>query len=370
MNQTPKILMVDDEAWNCKVLEAHLAGRGYHVVSVSSGEAALARMAQEPVDLVVLDIMMPGMNGFEVCRRMKADKTLQSIPVIMATALQELSHKVEGLDAGAADFLSKPFDKAELTARIRAQLRIKSLIDEIDAWNRTLEEKVKQRTRELETKNVQLDESYYVTLEALILALDAREHETGKHSLRVAFYTTELAMMLGIRGRELEEVAMGAMLHDIGKIGISDRVLLKPAKLDEAEWDEMKKHPAMGWHMVQNIEFIGRGREVILAHQEKFDGSGYPNSLKGEAIYMGARCFALADVFDALMSERPYKKAFSFEVSCQIIRDGVGTHFDPAVAEKFLSVSQAHWATITQIVEEKDFKFLIRHIRNGRSALD
>jgi len=367
MAPVPRIMIVDDEDWNLKVLESQLKPLGYEVITARGAEEAFQRISENPVDLVLSDVMMPGKDGFTLCRQIKNERSLRSIPVILVTALQETPDKVKGLEAGAADFISKPVNKAELTARVRAHLRIKSLVDEVEFWNRTLEQKVKERTREIQEKNAQLDESYFLTLEALISALDIREHETGKHSLRVAFYTTELAKKAGIKGRDLEEMAMGALLHDIGKIGTPDQILLKPGKLTEEEWVEMRRHPWVGWNMVKDIEFIGRGRDLILAHQERYDGSGYPCQLKGEAIFPGARFFAVADVYDALRSKRSYKEEYSYAESRQIIREGSGIHFDPSIADLFLSISETDWDRIKALVEHSNFKSLMMQIRNAAS---
>ncbi|MCB9800493.1 MAG: response regulator [Candidatus Omnitrophica bacterium] len=369
MSSKPKVLVVDDEEWNRKILESHLVSQGIEVFSAAGGKEALDKISEQEFDLVLLDIMMPGIDGFEVCREIKKQRHLQTTPVVMVTALQETADKVKGLDAGASDFLSKPIDKAELTARVRAHLRIKSLMNEVEAWNQTLEQRVAERILQIREKSRQLDESYYLTLEALIMALDVREHETGKHSLRVAFYTTELAKAGGVKGKDLEEIAMGSLLHDIGKIGISDQILLKPGKLTTDEWVEMKKHPGIGWNIVKDIEFVGHGRDLILAHQERYSGNGYPKGLKGKEICTGARFFAVADVFDALMSERPYKPAFSFDDTRKMIEQASGIDLDPDIVAIFMSMTREHWSEIDAAVEKCTFKELIRRIRNGDGLL-
>ena len=369
MKDRPRILVVDDEPWNVTLLEKHLLQEGYEVLKAFSGKEALKKVSENELDMVLLDLMMPGMDGLEVCRQIKQQRKFRSIPVILVTALRETVDKVTSLENGADDFLTKPVEGAELNARVRAHLRIKSLMDEIEAWNRTLEEKVEERTRLIEEKTTQLAESYHLTLEALISALDVREHETGKHSLRVAFYTIELANAWGIRGRELEEIAMGALLHDIGKIGISDNILLKPAKLTEEEWVEMKKHPEMGWRMIKDIEFVGRGRDIVLSHQERFDGTGYHRRLKGDQIYIGARFFSVVDTMDAIISERPYQKALPFEVAENEIRKFSGTQFDPKVVEVFFSIPRERWVEIGKKVEGNTFRALIKQIRERYPVL-
>lgn len=360
----PRILAVDDESWNLKVLESYLVPQGYEVVTAKSAREGLGILAgQGEFDLIMTDAMMPGMDGFEFCREIKKEKRFQSVPIILVTALQETVSKVRGLEAGAADFLSKPVDSAELGARIRAQLRIKSLMDEIETWNHFLEQKVEDRTRLIREKNRQLDESYFLTMEALIMALDARERETGKHSLRVTFYASELARKTGFCGRELEEIAIGSLLHDIGKIGIPDHILLKTGELTPEERVEMQNHPEIGWRIIRDIEFFGRGRDLVLQHQERYDGSGYPRGLRGGEIFEGARLFAVADTLDALMSERPYKKAGPYEEACELIRQNSGIHFDPKAVQAFLSIPPERWHELTASVAGGSFKFLIREIR-------
>lgn len=363
MDRKPVILVVDDEPLSAKLLEAQLVPLGYQVLTALSGEEAMAKIADDAVDIVLLDIMMPEIDGLEVCRRVKAKEEYQSLPIILVTALDQSTHKVTGFEAGADDFLTKPVDKAELMARIRAHLRIKSLIDEIESWNKTLEGKVRERTRVIEEKNRELAESYHLTLDALVRSLDVREHETGNHSLRVACYTVEMAKIAGVQGMELEEIAMGALLHDIGKVGISDAILLKPGKLTWEEWVEMRKHPEIGWQMIKDIEFIGQGRKIPLEHQERFDGKGYPRHLKGDEIYIGARLFSVVDTMDAMTSDRPYRKALPFEAAEKEIGACSGSQLDPKAVEIFLSISKERWIELRRSVEGKDFRTLIREIK-------
>ncbi|MFA7001293.1 MAG: HD domain-containing phosphohydrolase [Candidatus Omnitrophota bacterium] len=359
-NEGPKgngrILVVDDEQWNLELMKVLLAGRGYEVTTASSAQSALEWLERSGgADLILTDALMPGMDGFELCRRLRKDKRFQSIPIILVTALQETSSRVEGLEAGASDFLSKPVDAAELGARIRAHLRIKTLLDEIESWNHVLEQRVEERTRTIVEKKRELDASYFLTIEALIMALDARERETGNHSLRVAFYATEIARKAGIRGRELEEIAMGALLHDIGKIGIPDEVLLKAGALSAEEWIKMRQHPQIGWNIIKDIEFFGKGRDLVLQHQECYDGNGYPQKLKGEDIQAGARLFAVVDALDVLMSERAYKRPMSYEAAREQIRISSGTHFDPKAVELFMGIPAERWMQLRARVSRGSF---------------
>lgn len=243
------------------------------------------------------------------------------------------------------------------------QKELEAAKSSVEHANQNLEVKIRERTSLLTKKTRQLDESYSLTIEALIRALDSREHDTRNHSLRVAFYTYEITKAAGIGGRELEEIALGALLHDIGKIGISDMILTKPGKLTNDEWSRMKKHPQIGWEIVKDIEFIGQGRELVLSHQERFDGSGYPRGLKGKEIYEGARFFAIIDTFDALTSNRPYRKAVSFKESADIIKRESGKTLDPEAADAFFTMPVKKWEGLCEIATQSSFHSLIEQIR-------
>jgi putative two-component system response regulator len=364
LNNRAKILVVDDEPLNTKLVEIHLSGLGYDIVISHNGEDALKKVSSDKIDLILLDVMLPGISGFEVCRHIR-EKHHKSLPIILLTTLSEIQSKVAGFEWGADDYLTKPFNKDELLARIRAHLRIKSMMDEIAELNKTLEEKVTQRTQTIQKMNQELSDSYHLTMDSLIGALDVREHETSRHSLRVAFYTVEMARAWGICGRELEEIAMGALLHDVGKIGISDSILLKPGKLTDEEWVQMRKHVEMGWKIVKAIEFMGIGRKLVHAHHERFDGRGYPHGLKGEEIYIGARFFAIADTLDAMTNDRPYRKALSFDVFLEELKTCSGGQFDPKAVENFLSVPRDVWFQIAQRADFVDFNKLITAIHQG-----
>ena len=360
MGNRKNILIVDDEVNNRRLLEAYLTPLEYNIVSFESGDKVLEYISCNEVDLVLLDIMMPGENGFEVCREIKKRK--RSIQVILVTSMIDLENKVIGLGAGADDFLAKPVHEEELIARVKAHLRIKDMVDEIEDWNKKLEEKVTQRTQTIQEMNQQLSDSYHVTMDSLISALDVREHETSRHSLRVAFQTVEMARAWGIASQELEEIATGALLHDVGKIGISDNILLKPGKLTDEEWVEVRKHVEISWKIVKAIEFMGKGRELVYAHHERFDGKGYPRGLKNEEIYIGARFFAIADTLDAMTNDRPYRKALSYEFFLEELKRCSGAQFDPQVVKVFLSLPRERWLQIAHQADFVDFNKLITAI--------
>jgi len=367
MEKRKNILIVDDELNNRKLFEAYLSPLEHNIISIESGDKALEYINHNDVDLVILDIMMSGQNGFVVCREIKKKK--RSIQVILVTSMIDMPNKVIGLGAGADDFLARPVHEEELLARVKAHLRIKNMVDEIENWNKTLEKKVAQRTRTIQRTNQKLFDSYHVTMDSLISALDVREHETSRHSLRVAFHTVEMAKAWGILGQELEEIAMGALLHDVGKIGISDNILLKDGKLTDEEWVEVRKHVEIGYKIVKAIEFMGRGRELVYAHHERFDGRGYPCGLKNKEIYIGARFFAIADTLDAMTNDRPYRRALSFEVFLEELKACSGSQFDPQVVEMFLSLPRDGWCQIAQQAEFVDFNQLITTIHKERSKV-
>jgi HD-GYP domain-containing protein (c-di-GMP phosphodiesterase class II) len=257
-------------------------------------------------------------------------------------------------------------DNTLLTAK---QKELEVAKETVEAARHGLEIKVNERTFMLQESARQLDESYSHTIEALITALDSREHDTGNHSLRVAYYTSKITEAAGMSGRELEEVALGALLHDIGKIGISDIILTKPAELTAGEWVQMKRHPQIGWEMIKDIEFIGNGRELVLSHQERFNGSGYPRGLKGKEIYEGARFFAIIDTFDALTSDRPYRKAVSFKEGIDVIRAQEGGLFDPEVVKVFLSITMSEWLGLHETASKSSFHSLIKKIRRAPTIM-
>lgn len=350
------ILVVDDEIWNLRILESYLKPEGYNLEMASGGQEALEKIETSNYDLVLLDIRMPQLDGFEVCRRIRANPKLQTLPIIMISSIRETVDKINGLAAGAHDFLSKPVDKAELRARIGAHLRIRTMVKEIEVSNQALETRVQERTRELE-------DSYLITLDALMTALDIRERETGKHSLRVAFYVIELARAMNVSKDEMFEIAIGALLHDIGKIGIPDAVLLKPSPLTDDEWMIMRQHPGIGWNMVKDIEFAGRGRRLVLEHQECWNGDGYPKGLKGESIYIGARMFGIIDTLDAITVDRPYRRSAGFREAREEIKKNSGIQFDPRLVEKFLEIPDKRWAEIRQFVQGKKMRDLLRLIQ-------
>lgn len=345
-----KILIVDDEANVCSVLRTHLEKEGSECVSSSNAFDALNKINDERFSLVISDVMMPGMSGMELLRLVK--KQDPETAFIMITGLTDLNTAIDSLRIGAFDFLIKPFELTAIQRAVDRALERRRLLIENRSYQEELERKVDERTFELNEALQNIEESYKITLEALVAALDAREHETQAHSLRVREYSLSLAETLELNDDEMVHLGRGALLHDVGKIGVRDSILLKPGKLSEPEWTEMKKHPQIGYDILSNIEFLSRAADIVLCHQERWDGKGYPYGLCRTDIPLGARIFAVVDTLDAMTSNRPYRKALSFDAAREEIKTCAGTQFDPQVTEAFLHVSPELWISIHDSVNQ------------------
>ena len=333
----PTVLVVDDDRSVREVLCAVLREEGYLVRQAPDAVAALESLRGEgELPLVLSDMKMPGHDGLWLL-----DQILQRHPsaaVVMLTGYGDTEGAVQCLKRGAADYLLKPPRVTELVRAIeRAHSRRKLTIAR-GLYHEGLARKVREKTAALSEALEGVAQAYSSTLSALVHALDAREHETSDHSQRVARYTAATAGRMGIDGPELDEISRGALLHDIGKIGVPDSILLKPGPLTAAEWVVMRRHPEIGFHILENIEFLRRPAQIVLSHQERWDGEGYPRRLAGEEIPLGARIFMIADTLDAMTSDRPYRKALSFEDARREIERCAGSQFDPRCAEAFLSM--------------------------------
>jgi putative two-component system response regulator len=339
----PAILVVDDSADNLSILSRFLHREGCRVHPASSGEAALEIARRNRPDLILLDINLPGMNGFEVCRLLKQAEALRDIPVLFLSALDEALDKVKAFEAGGVDYITKPFQFEEVLSRVTTHLKIHDLQKELERHNRNLADTVAAQVKEI-------SESQLATIFALAKLAESRDGDTGKHLERVQIFCRLLATRLreGARDRDhigsvyLENIYRASPLHDIGKVGILDRILLKPAKLSSDEFETMKAHTTLGAQTLEAVRheypknaFINIGIAIARSHHERWDGTGYPEGLAGEKIPLSARIMAVADVYDALRSKRCYKPAFSHETSRTAILDGAGTHFDPLVAKAF-----------------------------------
>jgi putative two-component system response regulator len=340
MKDKPLLLVVDDRLQNVELLEAYLSPQGYEVVKATNGEEALRQLSGDQIDLILLDVMMPGMDGFEVVRRVRQDETHRLLPIILVTALREAQDRVKGIEAGCDDFLSKPVDKMELLARVRSLLKVKAYNDLLSNYRKELESEIATRTEELRQAFERVKAASLETIYRLSMASEFKDEDTGAHIERMSRYSVAVARRLGLDESTLENIRYAAPMHDLGKIGIPDSILLKPAKLDAAEWEIMKQHTVIGAKILMgsDAEFIKLGEIIAHYHHEKWDGSGYPNGLKGVDIPIAARIVAIADVFDALTSKRPYKEPFSVGKSLAIVREGRGSHFDPDVVDAFFAI--------------------------------
>lgn len=318
------ILVVDDIADNIDVLSGILRSQ-YKIKAALNGATALKiiNAAQKP-DLILLDVMMPQLSGYEVCQQLKQNPETAHIPVIFVTAKAEITDEQKGFELGAVDYIAKPVSPSIVLARVKAQL---ALYDQA----RHLEELVQERTQELNDTRVEI-------IRRLGRAAEFKDNETGMHVIRMSWFSRFLAEQLGKDDAWCELLYNAAPMHDIGKIGIPDRVLLKPGKLDDEEWDIMKKHAEYGAEIIGEhpSPLLQLAKEVAITHHEKWDGSGYPNGLSGEDIPLSARIIAIADVFDALTSERPYKKAWPEEKAITLLQSEAGSHFDPQLVPLFI----------------------------------
>ncbi|HVZ73271.1 MAG TPA: HD domain-containing phosphohydrolase [Polyangia bacterium] len=346
-----RVLYVDDEPNLCRAFarlffdDARVA-----VTTVSAPEEALAHLRAQPYDVVVSDLRMPGMSGLELLAATR--RALPNARRLLVSGYADFESALDAInEVGVDRLLTKPWQNEEIRGAVLAAAERAALQRE----NARVTEELRHRTEELERINERLDalveERTSNLLDGLVSALDLRDSETQWHSRRVGRYARRLARELGIDGRELDDIERGATLHDLGKIGVRDAVLLKPGPLDEKEWAEMRRHPALGFEILKDIAFLERARLIPLHHQERFDGTGYPAGLRGEEICIGARVFAVVDTYDAITSDRPYRKCRTYEVARAEIERCAGTQLDPAVVAAWLRISQAEWDAIREELE-------------------
>jgi putative two-component system response regulator len=340
MKKVAKILVVDDEVRNLELIEALLAPLGHDIILAHDGEEALNEVERDPPDLILLDIMMPKINGLEVAKKIKEDEDKNIIPIVMVTALKETEDRVKALQVGADDFLSKPLDKTELRARVQSLLKVKAYNDHMRNYQKELEAKVAKRTEKLKNAFEKLEAYSLDTIHRLTRAAEYKDEDTGAHIQRMSRYSAEIARHMGLGENVSKYILYAAPMHDIGKIGIPDSILLKPGKLDPDEWEIMKRHTIFGGEILKGAKsgYLKLGEVIAMSHHEKWDGSGYPKGLKGKKIPKVGQIVAIADVFDALTSKRPYKEAFPLEKSFAIIREGRSNHFAPDVVDAFFAV--------------------------------
>jgi putative nucleotidyltransferase with HDIG domain len=352
MADVERLLVVDDEGPILHALQRTFEAAGYEVTACLHPAEALAQLAERQYQVISADYMMPGMTGAEFLRRARA---LQPATIrILITAAHDFSAAVDAINNGEIfRILSKPWNRLELLGTVRQAFDTYALREK----NQQLTELVQKQNGELAELNRGLErlvqERTTNLLDGMVAVLDYRDTETQWHSRRVARFTRRIAEQLGVTDdRVLDTIERGSLLHDIGKIGVRDAVLLKPGPLDASEWTEMREHPRLGWALLQRIEFLHEASDIVLQHQERYDGKGYPAGLKGEEIVLGARLFAVADTYDAITSDRPYRKAAPHDAAVAEIRRVAGTQLDPQAVEAFCSLPESEWLKIRAEVEQ------------------
>jgi putative two-component system response regulator len=385
-----RILIVDDDPVVSGMLGVTLGAAGYEIVEMNSGEETLSWIARSKAealpDIVFLDIEMgEGVDGFEVCRRLKANPAARHIPVIFLTARSEMAYETMGFTVGAVDYITKPIAPAVVHARVRTHLALKAAADFLKDRNIYLQQEVERRTEEARRRLEELRISQEVTMVALASLAETRDNETGNHIMRTQHYMLALAKHLRGHARfrdtldeeTIDRLFKAAPLHDIGKVGIPDRILLKPDRLDAGEFEIMKTHTTLGRDAIETalrrvgvrVPLLETAKEIAFSHQEKWDGSGYPEGLAGETIPLAARLMAVADVYDALISRRVYKQAMPHARAVQIIAEGRGTHFDPDIADAFDAL-QAEFQTIAARFADREEHLAVLEARAQRAAVE
>lgn len=357
-SKSPLILVVDDEDRNIQYMKAVLESCNYETIAATSGHSALEIAKSYKIDLIILDVMMPNMDGFEVCQSLKSNEATANIPIILSTALSDRESKIKGLESGANDFLTKPIDRSEITLRVKNLLKIKSYEDKLRSYNTDLEAEVKLRTGQLRqalttlkqaNKDIQsshdlLEQSLLDTVNRLTNAAECKDEDTSEHIRRVSSYAVMFAKKLRWSGNSLKDIMYASVLHDIGKISIPSEILLKPGKLFKEEFSLMQTHAIAGARILSGASSscLQMAERIARGHHERFDGTGYPDRLSGSDIPIEAQIVSLADVYDALRSRRPYKPAFTHETAARIILEGDNItspgHFSPMLLEIFKTI--------------------------------
>ena len=353
------ILVVDDEEAIREVVSTMLESKGYRCTAVQNGRAAQDQVKRTTPDLVLSDMIMPEMDGIKLLEWMRQYDP--DVPVIMVTAIHDISTALEAIRRGAYDYILKPFEKDQLFLGVGRALQHRRLVIENRSYQRSLEQEVEERTAQLRGALAQLEQSYDDTLEALGSALDLKDAETEGHCQRVTAFCISIAKTMPVPNPYLPVLARAAFLHDIGKMAIPDGILRKPGPLNDDEKQIMRKHCEIGYNMLIRIPFLRDAAEIVLAHQEFYDGSGYPRGLKGDQIPLGARIFTIADSLDAMISDRPYRRALPMSHAREEIKRCSGSQFDPAVVDVFMSIPEQHWI---ELRENLGSPFRLAHLKN------
>jgi putative nucleotidyltransferase with HDIG domain len=355
LRRSARILAVDDEPHVRSMIGATLERQGFDVQLAASGREAMEILERGAFDLVLTDIVMQDGNGIALLDRIHGQQP--QLPVVMVTAIHDISVAIDSMRRGAYDYLLKPFEREHLVSTVKRALDHRQALQDSHNYQQNLEQVVTARTEMLRQAMENLEHSYDVTLEALGDALDLKDSETEGHSKRVTAYTIALARAMGVSPSQIKIIARGAFLHDIGKMAIPDDILRKPGKLTEEEQAVMREHCSRGYHMLRKIPFLSEAAEIVFSHQEHFDGSGYPSGLAGGEIPIGSRIFAIADTLDAITSDRPYRKARSFDTAREEILSHSGTQFDPNVVEVFLKIPNELWHELRSEITGQNKRF-------------
>lgn len=356
-----KVLITDDERDIRELLGDFLEDKGLQYFLAENAFDALAIFKDNPdIDILMSDIRMPGRSGLDLLGDIK--QINEDVVVIMISAVKDIESAISAMSKGAYDYVSKPFKLAEVGIIVDKAIDKRKLTLENREYQRELEKKVAERTDELKNALDELDKTYLMTLETLAIALDMRDEETQGHSVRVLQYVMKLAQLIGITDtKKLKILEYGSLLHDIGKIGIPDSILKKPSKLNSEEWEIMRTHPRAGYKILSNIKFLEEASKIVLHHHENYDGTGYPDKLKGNEIPLAARIFAVADALDAMTSHRAYRMALTFEEAEAELKECSGSRFDPEVIKAFFSLTLEEWKQEGRTAGEKVNKY---HIEN------
>lgn len=341
-----RILVVDDSRLERKIISSFLAPLQYEILEDDGTNDTLALVRSIKPDLIILDLILANQDGIDICRALKADEATRLIPVVMITGYSDKQARIRGIEAGADDFLMKPLERAELVARVKSLLKVREYYEyaQKKEYYQTLERMVKEKTAQLEAtleelkeSNASLTRSYLDTIYRLSIAAEYRDEDTAGHIKRISHYSAEISRQMGLPDSLVESIYYASPLHDVGKIGIPDNVLLRPGKLSPEDWEIMKSHTIIGARILGNAEskIMQIAEQIAISHHERYDGTGYPRGLKGHKIPLVGRIVALADVFDALTSKRIYKPVYSNDYSLEYIKQASGKQFDPEVVEAF-----------------------------------
>jgi response regulator RpfG family c-di-GMP phosphodiesterase len=339
-----RVLVVDDQAPACKLLALMLSPPDFLCSTASSGEDALAALQRESFDAIISDLRMPGVDGMEVLGQVR--RSHPHIAFLVTTGVHDVEVGVRAMHCGADDYLVKPLDESAVRVSLAKALRKHQVGREVERYRAHLEKTVVERTSDLQSALNQIERTYEDTLEALGAAIDLRDNETAGHSRRVCMISIRIARAMGWQNEQLRNLARGAYLHDIGKLGVPDSILLKPGPLTAEERQMMQRHAQIGFDIIKGIPFLASAAEIVLCHHERYDGSGYPRGLKAAEIPASARIFSVADTLDAMTSQRPYRQAASFEEAHEAIRVLSGAQCDPEAIGVFLAIPTDTWRTL------------------------